>query len=214
MDIRTTQGQAEAAACDYDHSLLLLDEAIAVKRPHRSGTRPAVGLSYTLTCKASVLGDRGLFAQAHACFEEALDAVRGANHGVKGSLFCWQSAVYLWQGKWHEAREAALAAQLVAERVKSLYLFAMSRALWAYGGWVLERSAESVQTLIDATSWIEAREREQYISLNYGWLAEVLAASGDTRRRASAPRAPWLVVVSTTGSGKPWPAARWRAPLR
>ena len=159
VQIRATLGQAEAAACDYDRSLELLDEAIAVKRLHRVSARPAVGLSYTLTCKASVLGDRGLFAQAHACFEEALDAVRNADHGVKGSLLCWRSAVYLWQGKWEDARQSASEAQRVAERVKSLYLFAMSRALWAYGSWMIKPTPESLQTIIDATSWIEARGR-------------------------------------------------------
>ena len=178
VEIRTTLGQAAATACAYERSLPLLDEAIEIKRRHRSGTRPAVGLAYTLTCKGSVLGDRGLFAQAHACFDEALDAVQSANHVVKGSLFCWRSAVYLWQGRWAEARQSAVEAQGVAERGKSFYLFAMGRALAAYASWTTEQTPESLQTIADATSWLEVRDRGQYTSLNYGWLADALVADG------------------------------------
>lgn len=178
VEIRTTLGQAAATACEYERSLELLDEAIEVKRRHRSGARPAVGLSYTLTCKASVLGDRGLFTQAHACLDEALDAVQSADHVVKGSLFCWRSAIYLWQGRWEDAGRSALEAQHVAERGKSFYLFAMGRALAAYASWTVEHAPESLQTIVDATSWLEVRDRGQYTSLNYGWLANALVASG------------------------------------
>jgi class 3 adenylate cyclase/tetratricopeptide (TPR) repeat protein len=178
VEIRTTLGHAAASACDYDRSLGLLDEAIELKRRHRSGARPAVGLSYTLTCKASVLGDRGLFGQAHECLDEALDAMQSANHAVKGSLFCWRSAIYLWQGRWEDARLSALEAQQVAERGRSFYLYAMGRALEAYASWTVGRAPEALQTMVDATSWLEVRDRGQYTSLNYGWLADALVASG------------------------------------
>jgi class 3 adenylate cyclase/tetratricopeptide (TPR) repeat protein len=179
VQIRATLGQALAAACEYDRALQLLDEAIEIKKRHRNGKRPAVGLSYSLACRASVLGDRGEFAHAQECFDDALDAVQGARHEVEGSLFCWRSAVYLWQGCWPEAQQAAAHAQHVAQRVKSLYLFAMARALAAYAQWVQCRDVPSLQTIVEATSWIEARERGQYISLNYGWLADAQVTVGD-----------------------------------
>jgi class 3 adenylate cyclase/tetratricopeptide (TPR) repeat protein len=178
VQIRTTMGQAEAAACEYDRSLPLLEEAIEIQRKHRSSARPAVGLSYTLTCKGSVLGDQGLFPQAHACFEEALEAVSGSNHGVKGSILCWRSAVYLWQGRWDDAQRCAVEAERVAERVRSRYLYAMSRALAAFGSWMTTRRIESLQAIVEATTWIEAHDRVQYISLNYGWLADAMVANG------------------------------------
>lgn len=178
IQIRTTLGHAAAAACDYDRSIELLNEAIEIKRTHRSGARPAVGLAYTIGCKGSVLGDRGQFAAAHECFDEGLATIQGANHGVKGSLMCWRSSVYLWQGRWEEARQSAVEGKRVAERVRSFYLFAMGRALEAYATWVIEGSAESLQAMADATAWLEIRDRGQYISLNYGWLAEALVGSG------------------------------------
>lgn len=187
-EIRATLGEAAAAACDYDRALGLLKEAIALKRRHRSGTRPAIGLAYTLVCKASVLGDRGQFAQARECFAEALEAVRGTRHAVLGSLYCWQSAVFLWQGRWDDARLAAYEAQRVAEQVRSRYLFAMSRALGAYAGWIATRAPELLQAMLDATQWIEASGRLQYISLCHGWLADALASRGryaDARDRAA-----------------------------
>jgi class 3 adenylate cyclase len=181
VQIRATLGQARAAACDYGRALELLEEAIVIKRSHRSGRRPAVGLSYSLVCKASVLGDQGAFAQAHACFDEALDAVHGVQHEIVGSLLCWRGAVLLWQGRWDDAEQTARQAHSVASRVKSLYVFAMSRAIGGYASWVATRAPEALQTVIDATAWLEARDKGLFISLNYGWLADGMAASGRYR---------------------------------
>jgi tetratricopeptide (TPR) repeat protein len=104
-------GQACAAACDYDKSILLLDEAIVAKRQRHKSNRPAVGFAYTLACKASVLGDRGRFEETYQCFDEALASVQGAAHEVEGSILCWRSGVSLWQGRWDEARQCAQDAQ-------------------------------------------------------------------------------------------------------
>lgn len=176
--IRATLGQASAAACDYDRSLLLLDEAISQKRQRRISSGPAVGFAYTLACKGSVLGDRGEFRQAYDCFHEALGCVRGYGHEVEGSILCWLSGVRLWQGRWEEAKQSSLQAQNVAERVKSFYLFAMSLSLGSFASWRLDRSATTLQTIADATSWLEARNKRLFISLNYGWLAEGMAELG------------------------------------
>jgi hypothetical protein len=67
----------------------------------------------------------------------------------------------------------------VAERVKSQYLFAMSRALAAYADWKEHDAVAAVQTMRQSTKWLEERQSGQYISLNYGWLAEALFAQGE-----------------------------------
>jgi len=178
VQIRTVLGQAHTAAGDYDTAFALLDQAIAIKRQHRSGARPAVGSSYSLVCKAYILGDRGLFAQADACFEEALEAVRGANHEVESSIRVWRSCVHLWQGRWIEAQQSADEARTIAGRLTSRYLFAMSHALSGYARWMLEQGPEPLQAVKDATSWLEAGEGALLISLNYGWLTDSLVSSG------------------------------------
>lgn len=175
---RATLGQIRAAASDYDTALVLLDEACTVKRRFRSRTRPAVGLAYTLACRGSILGDRGQFDEAYACFDEAVDAVRGAEHEVEGSVLSWRAAVHLWQGRWQQARDDALAARRIAERVKGFYVFAMSYSLGACAEWMLERNAESLRRMADSTSWLEQRDKALFISLNYGWLSEAMASAG------------------------------------
>lgn len=177
--IEATLGQARAAACDYAEAATLLDRAIDVKRAHRKSRRPSVGLAYSLACKGSVLGDQGRFADAYHCFEEAIEAVAGAGHEVEGSIDCWYAGVLIWQGRWDEARQRARAAQLVAERVKSLYLFAMSRSLGAYAAWVTGLAPASLAELAEATSWLESRERGLFLSLNHGWLSEAYHEVGD-----------------------------------
>jgi len=186
--VGATLGQVRAAACDYDGALELLDEALEAKRRRRSHGRLGVGSAYTLACKGSILGDLGLFEQAHQCFADALEEVRNSGHGVEGSVLCWRAGVHLWQGRWEEARADAAAAQSIAERVSSLYVFAMGRSLGAYANWILQRDEASLERLHEATSWLEERDKGLFISLNYGWLAEGMEATGrpaDSRRFAA-----------------------------
>ena len=184
--VRTTLGQALAAAGDYRDALVLLDDAAAaIKRVQRPGAWPGPGLAYSLACKASILGDLGRFAEAHACFDEALGSLPGRDHEVEASVLCLRSEVKLWQGGWEAAREDALTARQIAERVRSLYLFAMSRGLGAYAEWKLEPGPRPLRDMADSVSWLESRDKNLFISLQYGWLAEAMAASGKTAEARS-----------------------------
>ena len=179
VQIQATLGQIGVASADYGNALELLDDAIAIKRRHRTGTRVSVGLGYSLVCKAQLLGDQGQFAQAHECFEEALHAIGGSSHQVEASARGLQGAVLLWQGRWEEARQAAAHGARIGEQVRSLFSFSMCRAVVAYASWVLEQKVESLQALWDATAWLEPRGGGLFHSLNHGWLADVLV--GDDR---------------------------------
>jgi len=209
--LRATLGQAKAAVCDYDAALELFDAALSMKRLHRSSSRPPVGSAYTLACKAAVLGDRGRFQEASECLRDALEGLGGVHHVVEGSILCLQSSVLLWQGRWEEARRSATAAEQVAERVKSLYFLAMSRSLGGYADWVLAHSPGSLQGIADATSWLESRDRGLFISLNHGWLAEALVASGQVpRARKYAARA----LLRARKGDRLGEAMTWRALAR
>lgn len=206
-----TLGQAKAAACDYDAALELIDAALRIKSQHRSPSRPSIGSAYTLACKAAVLGDRGRFQEASECLRDAQEALHGVHNVVEGSVLCLQSSVLLWQGRWEEARRSATAAEQVAERVKSLYLLAMSRSLGGYADWVLARSPESLRGIADATSWLESRDRGLFISLNHGWLAEALVASGQlAQARRHAARA----LLRARKGDRLGEAMTWRALAR
>ena len=178
VQIRATLGQARAAACDYDEALELLDDAIAVKRRHRTGARPPIGFAYSTACKGFALGDLGRFAEAHRCYDEALEAIGGARDEVIASILTQRSAVYLWQGEPEEALRLALEAERAAERARSLYCYAMGRTLGGYARWVIDRDPAAPQAIAEAAGWLETSGRGQFTSLNYGWLAEVMAASG------------------------------------
>lgn len=177
VHVRAVLGQACAAAGEYDKSLVLLDEAISIRRQFRKSDRPPIELAFSLACKASVLGDRGLFDQAHACLEEALAAVQDSGHEVEASILCWKSAVSLWQGRWEDAQASAIKGQHIAERVRSLYLYAQNVSLGGYASWMTQRSQKSLQVIADATSWLERRNRGLFVSLNHGWLADGLVES-------------------------------------
>lgn len=182
MQVVATLGQAKAATGFYAEALTLLDRAIAEKRTHRKSGRPAVGSAYSLACKAAVLGDQGNFLQAYECFDEGLLAVKGAGHEVEGSILCWKSGVQLWQGEWAAAQESARLAMLVAQRVKSLYVYSMSISLEAFARWKITQSTDVLSRIADSTSWLEVGDRGLFISLNYGWLTEGLVADGQMAR--------------------------------
>jgi tetratricopeptide (TPR) repeat protein len=190
VQVLATLGQARAAACEHEGVLEQLDEAIAIKRRYRTGRRPAVGFAYTLACKAWVLGDRGHFADAHESFAEAIDAVSGDTQPVRASILGWQAAVYLWQGRWSDARTAAIEAQRLAERVGSLYILAMNQTLGEYARWMLDRTPDTIDPMVRAISWLEGRDKRLFISLSYGWIAETMLGAGRyPEARAYAARA-------------------------
>lgn len=178
VQIRATLGQARAASCEYAVALPLLDEAIAIKRRHRSGPRPAVGLAYTLACKGALLGDRSMFDEADACFEEALVAIGDNPHEVRASVLGWRAVVYLWQGRWLEALASATQALAVAERVHSFFIFATDRAMAAFATWAIKPDQEHARTVANSAAWMEARDQRLSISLLYGWLAEMHTVGG------------------------------------
>jgi len=187
--VRATLGQTLASAGEYDSALVLLDTAIDSKRARaKPGGSIAVGSAYALACKGSVLGDRGLFAEADECFAEALELLGGTVHQVASSVRNWISVIYQWQGRWEEALEMAAGSIRVAEHVKSRQLLAMSRAIWGYANWVITRQPGDLQAVRDATAWIEARKGALVTSLNYGWLVDgavALDQIDEARRHAA-----------------------------
>ncbi|MBI3372628.1 MAG: AAA family ATPase [Betaproteobacteria bacterium] len=187
--VRATLGQVLTSACEYDRALGLLDTAIDSKRKQsKPGSRVAVGSAYALACKGCLLGDRGQFAQAESCFQEALSLLGGSPHQVASSVRGWIAAVYMWQGRWEDALRVADEGARIAEQVRSRQLLAMNRALAGYSSWILARRPESLQLVRDATSWIEDRNGAFLTSLNYGWLIDGAVELGriDEARRHAA----------------------------
>ncbi|WP_415840471.1 AAA family ATPase, partial [Roseateles saccharophilus] len=132
-----TVGQLQAAAADYADALPMLDLAITRQRERASKSAVnQIGLSFSLCCRAYVLGDQGLFAQAHEVFAEALAPFDGSGHAVEASMQGWRAAVLLWQGRWAEARDAAAVAHRVGAQVRSMFTCAMGHAAGAYGAWM------------------------------------------------------------------------------
>ncbi|MFT7775963.1 ATP-binding protein [Roseateles sp.] len=175
-----TVGQLQAAAADYASALPMLD--LAIERQRARASKSAVnriGLSFSLCCRAYVLGDQGYFAQAHEIFAEALAPFDGSGHAVEASIQGWRAAVLLWQGRWAEAREAAAVAHRVGAQVRSMFTCAMGQAAGAYGAWMQEADPAARQHILDATAWLAPRGGGLYSSFNHGWLADILSTQGD-----------------------------------
>lgn len=187
--LQVTLGQALHAACLYDEALPLLEAGVDTKRAlARIGSAIAVGSAYTLSCQGCLLGDRGRFDEAHACFEQALALLGDTPHQVTASVRGWIATVLQWQGRWEAALAQSDEAFRVAERVKSRHLMAMCRALSGYSRWRLAAEPAALDAVRDATRWIEARGGGFFMSLNYGWLVDGCIDQGrlDEARRHAA----------------------------
>ncbi len=192
-----TLGQALAATSDYVKALDMLTPRVPAVLTYQGRQQRSPGLAYSLTCKASTLGDMGRFDEAMACFDDALAAVPSRGHPVEGSVLCWRSAVHLWQAQWELALQDALAAEHVARRVRSLYHFGMSRGLGAYASWQLGHGDKALRQLDHATRWLQSHDKGLFISLLHGWLADAHA----TRGQAHAVRQHALRALLRTRQG-------------
>ena len=179
VQIRSTLGQAKAAASDYTGAQALLEDAVAIKRSHRRGSRPPVGLAYSLVCLASVAGDRGEFGQAHELLDEARELLNGATHEIAASIQGWRAVILGWQGRFADALAAAEESTQIAEQTHSLFQFCQGRATGAYSEWVLHGEVEAVERLAESTQWLAPRESGLFRSLDHGWLTEAWLARGE-----------------------------------
>ena len=184
-----TVGQNDSAMARYDAALLSFDAALQSKRSSaRPGSGVAIGSAYTLSCKGSLLGDRGLFDQADECFDEVLALLGDTTHHVLCSVYNWISTVHQWRGRWTSAVTYAARGMQVAERNRSGHLLAMARMLWGHADWTLSGREGSYAAVQDGTRWIEQRNGALLTSLNYGYLLRCGVARGQTddlRRMAS-----------------------------
>ena len=179
VQIEATLGQALASAGRYAEAQELLDAAIAIKRRHRSGAGNAVGLTYSLACKGYALGDQGDFDGAQACFEEALNDTGCDQPEVIGSVRGWYGAVRLWQGRYDDAAQQAAEAWCEGDRVRSLHLMAMGRAVAGCARWRRDGEPQGLEDLREAVGWLSRRGNALFSSLNHGWLADALSTTGD-----------------------------------
>jgi class 3 adenylate cyclase/tetratricopeptide (TPR) repeat protein len=190
MQVATTLGQVLAATAQHARAEALLAPARALAAAPPAGRPLPSGVAYSLACLASLLGDQGRDAEADAVFEEALRAVPEPGHEVEGSVRCSRAGLRLWQGRAEEARADAQAAQRVAERVGSLYLYGMGRALAARAAWALGGGDAALQDLASAATWLRTHDKNLFASLHAGWLAEAWAGLGRRREaRHEAARA-------------------------
>ena len=179
VHVLATLGQAKSSGADYDGAFADYNEAIEIKKAYRKGGKTSASSAYSLACKAMMLGDRGLFDDAYGCMEEAKLAVRGVDSEIEGSVLALDGAVKIWQGRWQDALQSAMAAQHAAKKITNDYVFAKGRSMEGYCHWMLSRQPESLQQIMDATAWLELKGKGLFMSFNYGWLADILAVKGD-----------------------------------
>lgn len=186
--IKNLLGESLALTSNYDAALAMLNAGISEMRRNPDGVGTPIGFAYALAIKGFVLADLGRFGEARSLFDEALAVVAGIEHPVEASLLSLYGVALVWQGHLEEALRIAAEAERVAKRIRTSYMFARSRAKNGYARWKMTGDSNAIEQLIEVTAWLEASEQELFLSLNYGWLAEIMAATGqaDSVRRYAA----------------------------
>lgn len=178
--VDATLGQILAAAGRYDEALALIGEAVVTKkRSARPGGGVAIGSAYALSCEASILADRGDFVRADACFDQARTLLGGSSHPVANSMSNWRVVSLIWRGAWREAEMLATENSRIAENMRGLLLLASSRAAAGYARWRRTGEADALRLLHDAVRWMEGRDFKFFVSVQYSWLVEACAETGD-----------------------------------
>ena len=177
-----TLGQAYAAASSYEEAFELLDRT--VRAPYTLiGSGAAISYGYSQAIRGSVLGDRGEFEEAQLCFEGAIDAIAEVREEfVVGSVLMWRGAVYSFQGRWDDAREATQGALDVAERTKSLLHLGRGTTQMGHVEWQAKGDEAALRTIEQGTNWLEENSIRLFISLDHGWLAQGMLELADFDR--------------------------------
>lgn len=209
VQLRATLGQALAAAGRYARAAPLLDQAIDVKRAHRSGRNVSVGTAYSLALKAALLADTGHFTQARGLIDEAIGLISGFSHPVEGSVMGWSAAVRYWQGDWAGLLETARRGCDVALRIETVYIHAISRAFASYAQWRLTGAADAAEELADAVACMADRGKELALSIAYGCLADMEAARGNVAATHAAVRQAYARARGGEPFGLPVAARAW-----
>jgi tetratricopeptide (TPR) repeat protein len=179
--IRASLGQSLFAAGACAVAAEALDEAIAGLRVKKSA-RLSTGLAYALCCRGFLLADQGHFDAARPYYEEVEKMLSGAEPPMLGSYHTQMAAVALWAGEHARAIDHGERGMRISERTRTRYIFMMSRALAAYGRWCIDPDPVAVDDLVQATNWFLSGASQQRSSLCFGWLAEIMAETGQPER--------------------------------
>ena len=174
--LRANIGQSAAASGRYEQAKVFLNDAIT-EIGRNQGTTVPIERAYGMSCKAFVVADEGDFDYAEELMRDALDSVRKPPQAIEASILNMQSAIFLWQGRWGDAVRNAVQVQRICERFSLPFLSAVSRSVESFGRFSGEQDDGMLDVLRGATQWLEETELRLYYSLNYGWMAEVLAHS-------------------------------------
>ncbi|MBA3069158.1 MAG: AAA family ATPase [Hyphomonas sp.] len=175
-------GQAHAAACDYRQAFLHLDAAIEDRRRRRKPGAPSVSLAYVLSCKAFALADQGAFEDACVLFDEAIEIMAPVQHEVCLSILGHRSAAHLWHGRFEDTVRISGQVLDMAGQMRSRYHYAMSQALSGAAEFFLSGDVAALDRVERVAEWMVAGGSQQYVSLNYGYLADGHARLGNSEK--------------------------------
>lgn len=171
--------QSLLAAGHYERADALFERVLPLIRAG-TGRNDREALAYGLSCRGFLLADQGHFAAARRYQGEAEALLDGTVTPIWASCMTQMAAVSLMQGQWDEAFDRARRCAAACEDAHAPYQAMMAGALGAFASWQMARDPGAVRILIDAAHWFAIDGSQQRTSLVYGWLAEIMEATGET----------------------------------
>ena len=199
QETEATLAQATAANCQHDVAIGLLRKVIAAN-PQVTTDMPIAGsMAYSMGCLAMVQADRGDFEQAEGMLAQAMGLIAETGQLVEANVLAKGIAMSLWQEQPEIALTRASRVIEISLRIHNEYLETMARMLAAYATWCIHQQAQDLEVMRGYVDRMEGFGQGQFMSLGYGWLAEISAQRGEfDRLRRYAARALWR---SRSGDG-------------
>lgn len=170
--------QSLLAAGQYERADAIFARVLPLMRAG-TGRNDREALAYGLSCRGFLLADQGEFAAAHQYQSEAETLLDGAATSIRASCLTQMAAVSIMQGRWDEALERAQGCAAACEAAHAPYQAMMAGALGAFARWQMTRDPAASRLLVDAAHWFAVDASQQRTSLIYGWLSEIMEATGE-----------------------------------
>lgn len=173
-------GQSSAIAGRYADAFGYMEQFLAARTAAGPPQRASVSLAYCLSCRGLIRADIGDFADAEADFRAAMAALHGEPLPIGASILSQQALGQVFAENFGTAIAIAAEAEAIATKARATFLIQAAQVIRGYAEWRHAESETGFNAFVEATLRLHHSAQFQRMSYKYGWLAEAMAARGET----------------------------------
>jgi hypothetical protein len=170
-------GQSFAAASDYERADEHFSRGLGLKKQALgSGSKPALGVAYSLATRGMMYAEIGQFERAYACAAESIDVVGGTSLPAEAACIASLCLIQMLHGDFRACLDTSARMRALAARIGAHFIFAQNQVVAGYARWVSEHSREGMAEMLHGMRWMETHNLLLFGSFSYAHVADALAA--------------------------------------